>query len=195
IGDRIVGERIQVIGMITGVRRITTKTNRTMAVLEVEDLTGSIEIVAFPDSFDQHGSRLEPDAILAFTAKIDERGESRQLILDSVTDELPEIKAVVTSGPTVAIQLPATSDVWSDIDIMQSIERVLRRYEGEQPVVFLVPTQGGNLRLKSRTRRVEWCDELVRDLDGVLGSNMVTIERPKRAVAAVGDAELQAVAD
>ncbi len=170
IGDRNVGERIQLVGMITGLRRITTKTNRTMAVLDVEDLTGSIEIVAFPDIYDQHATLLDSDAILAFTAKIDERGESRQLIADQMTVDLPVVKKAMSTGPTVSIRLPATSDVWSDISVMQSVDGALRRFEGEQEVVFTIPLRTGALQLKSRTRRVEWCPNLVGDLESILGT-------------------------
>ncbi|MGI8403387.1 MAG: DNA polymerase III subunit alpha [Thermomicrobiales bacterium] len=198
IGDRNVGEKIQLVGIITGVRRITTKTNRTMAVLEVEDLTGSIEIVAFPNTYDQHSSLLDSDAILAFTAKIDERGESRQLIADQVTVDLPVVKKAISVGPTVSIRLPATPDVWSDISIMQSIEGVLRRFEGEQPVVFTIPLRTGTLQLKSRTRRVEWCKELVCDLELILGKGSVELQKhvsATRTMAKDDADDLAAVAD
>lgn len=196
LADRNVGERIQLIGMITGLRRITTKTNRTMAVLEVEDLTGSIEIVVFPDCYEQHSTLLADDAILAFTAKLDERGESRQLIADQMTQELPIVKTALAVGPSVAIRLPATADVWSDIEVMQSIEGVLRQYEGEQPVVFMMPVHDGVLQMRSRTRRVEWCKELARDLERILGADRVSLLKPVPTQPVMEEAdEYAAVAD
>ncbi|MGC4107010.1 MAG: DNA polymerase III subunit alpha [Thermomicrobiales bacterium] len=178
IQHRNVGEKIQLVGMITTARRITTKTNRTMAVLEVEDLTGSIEIVAFPDAYEANGSKLEPDAILAFTAKIDERGESRQLILEAVTEELPVVKLAIAQGPSLAIRLPATPDVWSDIQIMQDIDAVLRLHEGSQPVIFEVHTLHGVRNLRSRTRKVELSRDLERALGAIIGRDGVREVKP-----------------
>src|SRR5438874_2649127 len=44
----ISGEKIKIAGMVTGVRRIVTKTKSQMAVMMLEDLHGSIEAVVFP---------------------------------------------------------------------------------------------------------------------------------------------------
>lgn len=178
IHHRNVGEKIQLVGMITTARRITTKTNRTMAVLEVEDLTGSIEIVAFPDAYEANGSKLEPDAILAFTAKIDERGEARQLILEAVTDELPVVKRAIADGPSLAVRLPATPDVWADIRVMQEIDAVLRRFEGNQPVIFEVHTLSGVRTMRSRTRKVELSPELEREVGAIVGPEGVRQVKP-----------------
>ncbi|MGB3330112.1 MAG: DNA polymerase III subunit alpha, partial [Thermomicrobiales bacterium] len=175
---RTVGEKIQLVGMITTARRITTKTNRTMAVLEVEDLTGSIEIVAFPDAYEANGSKLESDAILAFTAKIDERGEQRQLILEAVTEELPVVKRAIAEGPSLAIRLPATPDVWSDIEIMQDIDAVLRQHEGSQPVIFEVHTLRGMRSMRSRTRKVELSRDLERAIGRIVGGEGVRQVKP-----------------
>jgi len=191
--ERNVGEKVRVIGMITTARRIPTKNNKTMAVLEIEDLTGSIEVVVFPDSYEKYSSHLEPDAILAITAKLDERGERRQLVAEEITDELPVVKRAIAVGPSVLIRLPATEDVWADINIMQNIDGVLRRYEGEQPVVFQVPMQIGSMRMRSRTRKVEWSRQLERELEQVLGKGQVELVKPTPVRA---EAEpLAAVAD
>jgi len=178
IQHRNVGEKIQLVGMITTARRITTKTNRTMAVLEVEDLTGSIEIVAFPDAYEANGSKLEPDAILAFTAKIDERGEQRQLIMEAVTEELPVVKRAIAEGPSLAIRLPATPDVWSDIRVMQDIDAVLKQHEGSQPVIFEVHTLHGVRMLRSRTRKVELSRDLERAVGAIVGNAGVRQVKP-----------------
>ncbi|MGN6484764.1 MAG: DNA polymerase III subunit alpha, partial [Thermomicrobiales bacterium] len=178
VQQRNVGEKIQLVGMITTARRITTKTNRTMAVLEVEDLTGTIEMVAFPDAYEANGSKLEPDAILAFTAKIDERGESRQLIMEAVTDELPVVKRAIAEGPSLAVRLPATPDVWGDIRVMQDIDAVLRQHEGSQPVIFEVHTLQGVRSLRSRTRRVEVSRDLEQALGAIVGAEGVRQVRP-----------------
>ncbi len=178
IGERPPGSKAQFIGMVTSIRRITTRNNRTMAVLEVEDLTGSIEVVAFPDTYEQVSELIVEDAILDFQSKVDERGEKKQLILDSVSADLPNPSVVTEAEPLVIVVLPSSAELWQDIDAMQTVDDLLRRHEGTNPVEFHISTGADVLRLRSRTRRVEWSADLERDLAGVLGANGVYLCEP-----------------
>jgi len=187
--ERPGGTKVSFLGMITGVRRITTKNNRTMAVMEVEDLTGSIEVVAFPDCYEQHAALIQEDAILNFSAKVDERGERQQLILDVVTTELPILRQPPTQYPPVIIALPTSSDVWQDINAMQAIDDILKRHEGPHPVLVEVATGADIVRLQSRSRRVEWSSLLEQELAAVLGVKSAYLEDGDAAGTATIEAE------
>ncbi|MDQ3656200.1 MAG: DNA polymerase III subunit alpha [Chloroflexota bacterium] len=178
IGERSPGSRAQFIGMVTTIRRITTRNNRTMAVMEVEDLTGSIEVVAFPDTYEQYAEVICEDAILDFQAKVDERGEKKQLILEQATADLPVPKMLEQQSPLVIIVLPSSAELWQDIDAMQTVDDLLRRHEGPNPVEFHISTGTDVLRLRSRTRRVEWSTELEHELGDVLGASGVFLREP-----------------
>ena len=52
IDREVVGQRHTFLMLIAGVRRITTRTDRSMAVLNLEDLSGPIEAVVFPNTFE-----------------------------------------------------------------------------------------------------------------------------------------------
>ena len=177
LAARPINDKVKLIGMITGVRRITTRKNTTMAIVEMEDLTGPIEMVAFPDLYEQSSRLLEPDAILVFGGKVDERGENRQIVLESVSDTLPELNLRPVSQATVHIVLPCNGDYWADVAIMQGIDEILRRNEGEVPVVLLVPHGAGFRRLRSRSRQVGWSTELVEALQEIVGLGNVWLER------------------
>ncbi|HET7092187.1 MAG TPA: OB-fold nucleic acid binding domain-containing protein, partial [Thermomicrobiales bacterium] len=86
--ERPPGQMVRLIAMIVSVRRIATKTNRTMAIVELEDLTGTIELVAFPDCYERHAELWNADAIIEVTGKVDRRGEAVQLICEQATCEL-----------------------------------------------------------------------------------------------------------
>ncbi len=94
-------QKVKLIAMVTGVRRITTRQNKTMAVAELEDLTGTIEAVAFPSTYEAVGAQLEPDTILVITGKLDERGEQKQIIVESVSSSLPEFNIRPKASPRV----------------------------------------------------------------------------------------------
>jgi DNA polymerase-3 subunit alpha len=77
------GQQIDVIGLVDSVRKITTKSNRTMAVIELEDMTGSMEVVFFPDSWDESQELLEVDNAIRVSARVEKRNDSLQLVAQS----------------------------------------------------------------------------------------------------------------
>lgn len=180
LSERSPGDRVRIVGMIVGVRRITTKTNRTMAIVDLEDLTGNIELVAFPDCYEQHADLWEVDRIIETVAKVDRRGEQLQLICDRASDEITPL-ARPTPRRAVHLSLPASPDVWDDIRLMQTVDDILKRFEGDDDVIIHIPTAAEPVALRSRTRRVEWGEQLEGALRQVLGSERVEVEEPRLA--------------
>jgi DNA polymerase-3 subunit alpha len=76
------GERVKIAGLVTGVRRILTKTKSQMAVVTLEDLHGSIEAVVFPRIYERSAEVFKDDAILLIDGKVDTRGERPQIVVD-----------------------------------------------------------------------------------------------------------------
>ncbi|MGH2534015.1 MAG: DNA polymerase III subunit alpha [Thermomicrobiales bacterium] len=176
LSEQATGARVRVIGLVTNVRRITTRTNRTMAVVELEDLTGSIELVAFPDCFERHAELWEIDSILEVVAKVDRRGEQLQLVCETVSQDISLKPKLPTPRRTIHLRLPLTTDVWHDIRLMQSIDEILKRHEGDDWVVIHLQTAATPVALRSRSRRIEWSDDLVGELGGVIGADGVKLE-------------------
>ncbi|MBV9602209.1 MAG: DNA polymerase III subunit alpha [Chloroflexi bacterium] len=76
------GEKITIGGLVTGVRRILTKTKSQMAVVTLEDLHGSIEAVVFPRVYERSAEVFRDDVILVIEGKVDTRGERPQVVVD-----------------------------------------------------------------------------------------------------------------
>ncbi len=185
LANRTPGEKVRLVGMIAGVRRITTKTNRTMAIIELEDLTGTMELVAFPDCYERHLALWQTDVILEVVAKLDRRGEVLQLICETATDEMRTPQAGPVTRRAVHVTLPTSSDVWADIRRMQALDAALRRHEGDDDL-FLHLSRGATdtMTLRSRSRRVDWSELLESELADVLGPERVAVEdRGQVAVA------------
>lgn len=77
-----VGQAQTFIGLVTGVRRISTKKGDPMLVAVLEDLESSIEMVAFPRVLSRYGEQINDDSVLRIKAKIDNRRDSLQLIIE-----------------------------------------------------------------------------------------------------------------
>jgi DNA polymerase-3 subunit alpha len=183
LAERPTGQMTRLIAMIVSVRRIATKTNRTMAIVELEDLTGTIELVAFPDCYDRHAALWQDDAIVEVTAKVDRRGEAVQLICEQASTEL-SLQPPPPRRGAVHIRLKATPDVWADIQVMQEVDSVLRRFEGDDAVVLHLPLGSGEERvLRSRSRRVDASQALEHDLRALSGVADARVIAPPASMA------------
>ncbi|MFM9107869.1 MAG: DNA polymerase III subunit alpha, partial [Chloroflexota bacterium] len=174
------GAPVRLVVMVTSLRRISTRNNRTMAVAEVEDLTGSAELVLFPDAWDRFGPAVHPDAILAVTAKVERRNDALQLVCEFLTADLPAGEVPRAPARTVHVRLAASEDQWEDVSAMNRVAAALVDFEGEDRLVLHVPTAQGMVRLQSRSRRVHWCDELAAALAEIPGVVSVLLEEPAR---------------
>ena len=100
------GERVVVGGVVHGVRRIVTRNRSQMAVLTVEDLSGSIEVVVFPRLYDKTPELWREGAILVLEGKVDTRDERPQLVLDRAEEWVPPAQGT----PPPAVAPPAATD-------------------------------------------------------------------------------------
>jgi DNA polymerase-3 subunit alpha len=80
------GQRVTMVGIVTGFRRVITKANATMGVATIEDLQGSSEVVVFPKMFEQTAATWTDGAILVVAGRVDHRGEDVSLLADIVME-------------------------------------------------------------------------------------------------------------
>jgi len=74
--------KVSAIAMVSELRQVTTRKGDRMAVLQLEDLTGSCEAVVFPKSYARLADHLMAEARLLVWAAVDRRDERVQLIVD-----------------------------------------------------------------------------------------------------------------
>jgi hypothetical protein len=127
-------------------------------------------LVLFPDTFERHGSSLHEGAILDVRGRLERRGEALQIVCESLTAELPTAGADIYEPESIVIRFRRGADSWIEIKAMQQVDEILKRHEGESPVIIEIPaTAGLSCRMISRTRRSEWSLSLERELHAVPG--------------------------
>lgn len=89
------GQRVVLGGIVTGMRTILTKARATMAVVTLEDLQGTLEVVVFPRTYEVTAGSWRDGAILLVAGRVDHRGEEASILADSVWDW----DAVAEHGP------------------------------------------------------------------------------------------------
>jgi DNA polymerase-3 subunit alpha len=74
--------KVSAVVMVPELRQVTTRKGDRMAVLQLEDLTGSCEAVVFPKAYARLADHLMVDARLMLWASVDRRDDRVQLIVD-----------------------------------------------------------------------------------------------------------------
>jgi DNA polymerase-3 subunit alpha len=175
------GQRVTVVAMIKSVRRIITKKNTTMGVLAIEDLSGTLELVAFPECFERHAELWAEDAIIRAVVKVDLRNDQVQLVCESaeafVQREAPGPAARRASGATLHITLRPLGEFWRDVERLNDLEGLLRQFDGDDPVVLHLALPSGTRAMRADGRGVAAVADLEAAVASLLGPGAVRLER------------------
>lgn len=186
------GARVTVVVLIASIRRVVTKKNTTMAILTVEDLSGTREMVAFPECYSRHSDIWSEDAIIRATAKVEQRNDQVQLICEAAE---PFVAVDAPTEPTaghreaVEVLLHPSGDVRQDLEQLSRLAELLSTFRGDLPLLFHVRTGTGERVLRAKGHGVDWCPELEQALSAVLGQGRAWLDaagasRPDYALSA-----------
>lgn len=85
--DEKTGSEIVVAGIVEEVKEIYTKAkNEKMAFLRIADLTGSLECVVFPKSYEELKKFCQVDRLVIIKGKISERNGERSVLIDKIKE-------------------------------------------------------------------------------------------------------------
>ncbi len=74
-----IGKTIKIVGLVSEVKKILTRTGAYMSVYVIEDSSAKIRAVMFPKVFTQYGNSIAEDAIVCFSGKLDFRRDQYQI--------------------------------------------------------------------------------------------------------------------
>jgi len=133
------GETVLAGGMVAAVRTTTTKKGEPMAFVQLEDVTGSVEVVVFNSTYAAARELLVDDAVLVVKGRIDhkQQGETKLVALEvSRFEAMPERREV-------RLKVDARS---APAGVIRELAGLVRDFPGEAPVyVDLVTSLGPKL--------------------------------------------------
>ena len=88
LGEAAHEERTRVAGMVSGIRPYQTKTGKMMAWVTLEDLTGVIELVLFPRTWEKFQFALEVGVVIVAEGKVDAQSNPSKVLVDNLRTEI-----------------------------------------------------------------------------------------------------------
>ncbi len=99
LGEAAHEEKVRVAGMVTGIRPYQTKTGKMMAWVTIEDLTGTIELVVFPRTWEKFQFALEVGGVILADGKVDAQSNPPKVLADNIHTEI-KVNEPAQSRPT-----------------------------------------------------------------------------------------------
>lgn len=156
-------------GMISKVHRtVTRKKQEPMAILTVEDKTGAMECVCFPETYKQQAHLIESDRILFVKGKVNRKREEPSVLVDEL---IPVETAEESLTRAVKIILQDKNHDGSPREYngeLNKLKTMLRQTPGNIPVVFEVRENGHVAEFASDFCKVKADTRLLDFVDGIL---------------------------
>jgi DNA polymerase-3 subunit alpha len=74
--------------MVSGIRPHQTKTGKMMAWVTLEDMTGTIELVVFPRTWDKYQFTLEIGGVISVDGKVDAQANPAKILVEAIRTEI-----------------------------------------------------------------------------------------------------------
>ena len=114
--------KISLVGMIPELRQITTKKGDRMAIIQLEDLSGTCEAVVFPKTYLRLSEFLMTDTRLLVWGTIDKRSDKTQLIVEDCR-EIDNLKLLIIN---------LKCEQASDIRVQNKIRNCLIKFKADR---------------------------------------------------------------
>ena len=165
------GQFVTLAGVIAASKTKTTRNNSLMAYIQLEDATGTMELIAFQRVLDVSGGYIKENAPIVVKGRISVRDDKDpQLMVETLrpmTDIEPlNREEMPKEEKTLWVKLPSKDD-----SRLQKIEKILQMFEGEERmIIYCEDTQ------KRLSARCLIHDSLVKELKEMLGEEKVMIK-------------------
>jgi DNA polymerase-3 subunit alpha len=165
-------------GMLSSIKYSQTKNPRTpgastkYAMFDLEDTTGAMRSIIWPEEFSQHGHLVEADATLVVRGSVDRRpgSEESNLIVNELIP-FSELAGRFTRGIVVRLNEQEHGE-----RRLESLYEILRGYPGNCELqLVLCLADGSRVTMKSESVRVELNLEMRGRVDALLGPGNVRL--------------------
>ncbi len=172
LGEQNDKAEVSVCGIVTGIKLLNTRKGERMAFVTLEDLSGFVEMVVFPETYTQSAELLNSEIPLLVKGTVDV-GEDACKILVSEVLTLKEVQERVTSKVHFRLTTPGLDDRQ-----LRALKEIMSRYRGncEALIHLVIPNRSETVITLPESLQLQASDEMMGDVEKLFGYNVVTFE-------------------
>ena len=154
-------------GMINFVKRVTTKKGDPMAILDIEDLDGHIEVVVFPKTYAKVSHLIEEDKVIFMSAFADVKDKSVQLLAENMWT-MEDMMMEFTKEVHIRLY-----EAHNNRETVDQLVQICKAHRGEVPIIVCVSCTNGDIGfIKTHVSfSVDMSHEFLTKVKDLLGSN------------------------
>ena len=152
---------VTIAGALTTVeRRFTKRDSKPFAIVTLEDLTGSLEVMIWSETFTKTQSFLVQGAVVSITGKLDLREEGPRL----TANEIKPVPKPTSSEKPLVLTLDRTIAKPRDLDVIRDIiwqnpgnrRVILRLIGGDAQPLRLIPSDEFRVNAEAEAKLAQW---------------------------------------
>ncbi len=132
------GDAVSVGGVVSGFTVKNTKKGDRFAVFTLEDETGSVEVIAWPETFKRLGDKVQDGAAALVTGRLELEDGAPTRIIAEAAEPLDGLRE--RHARSVTLRLPAAA---LDAAQIEKLCVALERYRGDRPLIFALRLPSG----------------------------------------------------
>lgn len=158
-------------GLVDSIKEILTKKGDKMAFVNLQDLSGSCELVVFPETYKASLAVLQKDAPVFVRGKINARDDMPKILADEIV-AMDDVQSRFTRSICINLQTAGL-----DASLLTELRGVLGKHKGQTPVYmsFQDPLGKSALIHSGEGLKVKTTDELLGAIERLVGENSVKI--------------------
>ncbi|MBW2519326.1 MAG: DNA polymerase III subunit alpha, partial [Deltaproteobacteria bacterium] len=172
LSERTDKEEVSVCGIVASKKLLNTRKGERMAFVTLEDLSGFVEMVVFPETYTESAELLNSEEPLLVKGTVDV-GEDACKILVSEVFALKDVKQRQTKRIHFRLTSPGLEQ-----EQLYALREIMTRYRGECEALIhlVVPNRSETVIGLPENLRMQASDEMMDDVEKLFGYNVVTFE-------------------
>jgi DNA polymerase-3 subunit alpha len=176
LGSAKAKDSVVIGGLVAALKLSNTKqarpgsTHTRYGMFDLEDMTGLVRSICWPEDYARLGEHLQPDAVVIVAGAIDRRAGSEETNL--IVNEIVPIADIWRLQPrSVMVKV---NDGMHDTATLDQLAAIIRRHPGKSSLRLVIDLADGSRVLMEADRdKVAWTQEFHRELVDLLGPGCV----------------------
>ncbi|MBM3325294.1 MAG: DNA polymerase III subunit alpha, partial [Calditrichaeota bacterium] len=170
-GDLADDDVVRIGGLIASVRRVLTKRGNPMAIVMLEDFTGSAEIRVFGNVLETASPLLSKERVVIIVARVSAQEDKEPQFIAQEVYALEQARIHFARGLHILLNPDCM-----DEQTLNGLEDLFIQHSGDVPVYFRVAAPDGKSYLvRSRRYRLKTSEEVIHLMQEVIGPGRIQV--------------------
>lgn len=172
LNERTDKEQVRICGIVSGVKELVTKKGDRMAFVTLEDLTGSLELVVFPEVYAASMELIKGEEPIIVSGELDVGEEACKLLASDIT-LLREVRKTMAKRVRIRLTTPGLQEMQ-----LRQLKSLVQRYRGDCDVLLqmVIPNRSETLIKLPEQLKMAATEEAMAEVEALFGYSVMHFE-------------------